>query len=297
MIEHRYADLDDIRMHYAIAGRGEPVLLLHGFPEYWGVWKPVMADLARDYQVVAPDLRGYNLTTRPAAVSDYRIENLVADVRGLIEHLGAGPVKLVAQDWGAFLGWSFLLRHPELVERYATIDITHPHLFNEALQSDPAQQKASEYMLFFRTPEAPDANFTANDFAEGKKAVFEAARARGAALSDADVEEWLAAWQKPGAMTAGLNWYRATEMGPPDGKGSPGGSKLLEGLDPSRYHVDMPVLVIWGEDDPYLLPSGLDRLHRYVRDLRIHKVAGVDHWVTLEKPDLVARLLREHFRS
>jgi epoxide hydrolase 4 len=270
---------------------------LHGFPEYWGVWKHLIADLSRDWLVVAPDLRGYNLTSRPTAVSDYRIEQLGADVRGLVEHLGAGKVRLVAQDWGALVGWTLLLHHPELVDRFATINVTHPHLFDEALQSDPEQQEASQYMLLFRTPEAAEAAMNQDDFAWGRQGIFEAARARGAALSDADVEEWIATWRQPGALTAGLNYYRAAELGPPDGKGSPGGSNLLSGLAPARWQVDVPVLVIWGEDDPFLRPVGLDRLHRYVKDLHIRKVADADHWVTLEKPDLVTRALRDHFRA
>jgi epoxide hydrolase 4 len=297
MIEHRHADVNGIQMHYAVAGKGETIVFLHGFPEYWGVWKKVMLDLARDYRVVAPDLRGYNLTSRPTAVSDYHIEQLVADVRDLVHHLGEDKVYLVAQDWGGLVGWSFVLRHPELVERFTTIDITHPHLVNEALQHDPEQQKASAYTLFFRAEgNAAEAQMAADDFAYGRKTVFEAARTFGAAISNEDIEAWISAWRQPGALTAGLNYYRAAEIGPPDGHGSPGGSNLLVGLDPARYHVDVPVLVLWAEEDTYLLPNGLDRLHRYVRDLHIRKVAGADHWLTLERPEFVASALRAFFR-
>jgi len=297
MIQHHYADLPEIRMHYVTAGEGEPILFLHGFPEYWGVWRGLIEDLSRDYRTIAPDLRGYNLTSRPEGVEAYRIERLVGDVKALLDHLGLQKIRLVAQDWGAILAWCFLLRHPEYVERFAVIDITHPHLFDEALRHDPAQQQASQYMLLLLTPAAEE-QYLRDGFAVGREAVFEDARRHGADLPDELIAEWIAAWRQPGAMTAGLNWYRAAEMGPPDGKGSPGGSNLLErlGIGPDRYRVEIPVLVLWGEEDPHLLQSGLDRLHRYVPDLHIRKIPGATHWVTLEKTEIVARSLREHFR-
>lgn len=298
MIQHHHADVNGIRMHYASAGHGPTILLLHGFPEYWGVWRPVMEDLARDFRVIAPDLRGYNLTSRPEGVEAYRIEHLVGDVLGLVDHLEVPRIRLVSQDWGALVGWSSLLRHPERVERFVTINITHPHLFNEALRHDPEQQAASQYMLGFRIP-GFEAQLIADDFAFGRQAVFDDARAHGAELSEADVEAWLETWKQPGALAAGLNYYRAAEIGPPDGQGGEGGSNLLErlGIGADQLRVEVPVLVIRGKEDPYLLESGLDRLHRHVTDLRIRRVPGASHWVSLERPGLVAALVREHCRA
>lgn len=294
-IEHRFAEINGIRMHYAIAGRGEPILFLHGFPEYWGVWKRQMDAFSSDHLVIAPDQRGYNLTSRPSEVSDYHIKHLIADVRALCDHLGLEQVFIVAQDWGALVAWSFLLRHPERVRGYVSIDVTHPHLFNEALRSDPAQQQASQYMLVFRSA-AAEPMFEANDHAFAREAIFNTARAHGATITEQEEADWMAAMTQPGAITAGLNYYRAAEIGPPDGKGSRGGSNLLDDLDPEQYKVDVPVQVIFGEQDPYLLTGGLDRLHYYVRDLSIFKVPDADHWVSLERPDLVNRRIRERLR-
>ncbi|AUX40587.1 alpha/beta hydrolase [Sorangium cellulosum] len=299
MIQHHHADLGQIRMHYVTAGEGEPVLFLHGFPEYWGVWRSVIEDLSRDHRTIAPDLRGYNLTSRPEEVDAYGIEHLVGDVKGLLDHLGVRKVRLVAQDWGGLVAWCFLLRHPEYVERFATINITHPHLFNEALRSDPEQQQASQYMLQFRAP-GTEVAMAHDDFASLRAVVFEDARAHGAKLPDDQVEEWLAAWRQPGAIAAGLNYYRAAEIGPPPpGKVVERPSNVLErlGIGPDRYGVEVPVLVLWGEGDRYLLQNGLDRLHRYVRDLHIRKIPGVTHWVTLQRPEVVARSLRGFFRG
>src|SRR5437868_382040 len=179
-MRHAYADINGIRMHYVTAGTGEPILFLHGFPEYWGVWKPLLAEFSKDYQVIAPDLRGYNETTRPKGDEQYRIQHLVADVRALADHLGLKKFTLVSQDWGALLGWSFAVRHPEYIRRFVTIDITHPALFSRDLRENAAQQKASEYMLAFRSPGFAD-QLSASDFAALRQTVFADARNGGAA--------------------------------------------------------------------------------------------------------------------
>jgi pimeloyl-ACP methyl ester carboxylesterase len=291
-MQHAYADVNGIRMHYVTHGAGEPILFLHGFPEYWGVWKRPMAELSKDHRVIAPDLRGYNLTSRPAGVEAYRIEHLVGDVRALVEHLGLSKVTVVCQDWGALLGWSFALRHPELIRRFVSVNITHPALFNRDLRENPKQQEASQYMLGFRTP-GFDQQITGNDFAFARQAIFEEARRHGASLSAEDEAEWLQALKQPGAVDAALNYYRAARIGPPDGQGSPGGSNVLDGLPQEHWKVRFPVLVLWGEQDPYLLPSGLEGLDQLVPDLTVHKIPGATHWVTLEKPAEVIRHLRD----
>jgi len=291
-MQHAYADINGIRMHYVTHGSGEPLLLLHGFPEYWGIWKHLMPELAKTHRVIAPDLRGYNLTTRPKDVEAYRIENLVGDVRALVEHLGLSKVTVMAQDWGALLGWSFVLRHPELIRRYVTVNITHPALFNRDLRENPKQQQASQYMLAFRTP-GFEQQMAANDFAFARQDIFEDARRHGASISAEDEAEWLQILRQPGALEAALNYYRATKIGPPDGQGAPGGSTLLDGLSQEQWKTRFPVLVLWGEEDPYLMPSGLEGLEQLVPDLTVHKLPGATHWVTLEKPAEVLRHLRD----
>lgn len=291
-LKHAYADVNGIRMHYVTAGQGEPVLLLHGFPEYWGVWKKVIADLAQDHHVIAPDLRGYNQTSRPAEVDAYHILQLVADVRGLVEHLGLKKLNVVSQDWGAFVGWSFLLRHPDMVKRFVSIDITHPALFNRELRENPEHQKASAYMLIFRSP-AGEQVLTADDFAFGRAALFDDARKHGAQLTDEDLNEWVEAWSQPGAITAGLNYYRAARIGPPDGEGSPGGSNVVDDLKPEQLQVHVPVLILWAEGDEYLLPSGLTGIEQLVKHVTVKKVPGATHWLSLEKPGLVSQSVRD----
>lgn len=295
-MQHHYADVNGIRMHYVTHGAGEPILFLHGFPEYWGAWKKQLNDLGRDHHVIAPDLRGFNLTSRPEKVEDYHVKHLVEDLRALVQHLGFKQVAVVCQDWGALLGWSFLLRHPDLVSRFITINITHPALFDRELRENPRQQLAAQYMLVFASPQA-EAQLMGDDYAWAKQAVINDARAHGAILSDEDVNEWIASWRQPGAITAALNYYRAAKMGPPDGEGHPGGSNLLEGLKPEQLHVQTPVLFIHGEQDTYLLADGQRGLKELVPNITFKRFPDATHWVALEKPREVSQLIREFLRG
>ncbi len=295
-MQHHNADINGISLHYVTEGTGEPILFLHGFPEYWGVWKKQLAELGKDYQVIAPDLRGYNLSSKPQEVEQYNIELLVRDVLGLVQHLGLKKVTLVCQDWGALLGWSFLLRHPELVCRFVTFNITHPALFERDLRENPRQQQASQYMLAFRSPQG-EPLMMANDFEWLRNNVLGAYRASGVNLSDEDAEEWLQAWKQPGAITGGLNYYRAAKMGPPDGQGSQGGSNLLEGLKPEQFHVRIPVLFIHGEQDIFLLADGQRGLEEFVPDLTFRRIPDAGHGVSLEKSELVTGYIREFLHS
>lgn len=290
-LEHHFADLDGIRLHYVSAGEGEPLVLLHGFPEYWGVWKPVIERLATSYRVIVPDLRGANQTSRPSGVEHYRIEHLVGDVIGLLDHLGLARVGLVAQDWGALVGWSVLLRHRERIERYVAIDITHPALFDRDLRENPAQQQASAYMLAFRAQ--GEAILLGDGGAFVEQAIFADARAHGAQIAAADEAEWKALLADRGHVSAGLNFYRAAELGPPDGQGGRGGSNLLDGLAPERLRVETPILVVWGDLDPFLLQTGLVGLADYAPNSRVVHIPDATHWVSLEQPQRVAELVRE----
>lgn len=292
-MEHHYAEFNGIRMHYVTHGTGKPLVLLHGFPEYWGVWRGVMRELEREYQLIAPDLRGYHLTSRPEGVEHYRVEHLVGDVLGLVDHLGLARASFLVQDWGALVGWSFLFRHPERVERFITLTMTHPALFYRDLRTNPQQQKASQYMLLFRQPGAAEAALQANDFAVFRQSIFADARQHGAQLSEEEEREWVEVWRQPGALTASLNYYRAVEMGPPDGQGRMGGSNALSGLSPEQLHVRTPVLVLFADKDPVLLPSGLEGLEQYVSDLTVRHVPEATHWLSLEKPAVVAQHVRE----
>jgi pimeloyl-ACP methyl ester carboxylesterase len=278
-------------MHYAAAGSGPVLLFLHGFPEYWGVWKNHLKEFQSGFRCIAPDMRGYNLTEKPLELNKYHICYLVEDIRQLIQHLGVENVFLVAQDWGAQVAWSFVLRHPECVKKFITINATHPALFNKVLQTDSEQQAASQYMLQLRSPEA-EKLLTDNDFEWLREEILEKLQSKGV-LDETAVEEWVAAWRQLGALTGGLNYYRASQEGPPDGKGHPGGSNLIDDLKPEQLQVAVPTLLIYCEQEKYRMPNSLIGLEEYVSNIRIVRVPDASHWFTLEKPELLTKHIRK----
>jgi pimeloyl-ACP methyl ester carboxylesterase len=275
-------DCGGVKLHCGVAGEaGRPLMLfLHGFPEFWAAWrKPMEYFAARGWLCVAPDLRGYNLSDKPEGVDAYKAKHLIADVLALGAHYGKGSPDgkfvLVAHDWGGAVAWGVAIGHPQRLARLVMINSPHPYLFWRELSNNPAQQKASEYMNMFRLPKA-ERVLSENGYARLLSAF--------AKLSEAWRAELVAAWSQPGALTGGLNYYRASPLYPPTA-GDPGARKLkLEGKD---FMVRMPTLVIWGERDTALLPSLLDGLGLYVPHLKVVRAPGATHWIVHERPDLV----------
>src|SRR5216684_6293477 len=167
-IRHDFAQVGDLRLHYAECGSGdELVILLHGFPEFWYSWRHQLPVLGERYHVVAPDLRGYNLSDKPPRVEDYSIEKLVKDVVGLVNHFGKRRAVIVGHDWGAAVAWAVAQRHPELVSKLATLQVPPPAAWraNFTLR----QLRRSWYMFFFQLPRLPERWASANDFSRLEK--------------------------------------------------------------------------------------------------------------------------------
>src|SRR5262249_24471723 len=142
-----------------------------GFPEFWYEWRDLLPEFGRDHLAVAPDLRGYNLSSKPAEVEQYRMHHLVEDIRALAAHLGYSRFTLAAHDWGGPGAWAFALAHPDMLDHLIIINSPHPATFRRELSTNPSQQKATEYMQFFRTPEAEE-RLSANNFALLRRILF-----------------------------------------------------------------------------------------------------------------------------
>lgn len=284
MPQHEYATVNGVRLHYVRQGTGPLVMFLHGFPEFWYAWKDQVADLGRDHLAVAPDLRGFNLSGKPDALEAYQPAQIVEDIRQLAHHLNGGArFTLVAHDWGGAIAWMFAIRHPEQLERLIIINAPHPAIFANLLAHDSAQQHASQYMNFFRSAQAEGA-LSANHYAPLLR-FFDGPRKAGK-FSPEDDRAYVAAWSEPGALTGGLNYYRASKLGP----GS--ASNATPPDDPDAYRIRVPTLVIWGMKDDALLPQNLDGLERFVPDLTVERIADGTHWVVHEFPDQVMALIR-----
>lgn len=289
----QYAEVNGVRLHYVEQGKGPLILFLHGFPEFWYGWKEQLADFGKDHLAVAPDMRGYNLSSKPEAVEQYRMKHLVEDVRALAAHLGHKKFVLLGHDWGGVVAWAFAMAHPESLEKLVILNAPHPAVFLRELRDNPAQQRASQYMLLFQTPQA-EAVLTANNCAALVKATLEA---RNGPFTEEDKAAYLSAWLQPGALTGGLNYYRASAIGPP-GQGPALVAKVEEalarfGVDPARMVVKVPTLVIWGEKDTALLTGNLEGLEQFVPHLTVRRVPEGTHWVAHERPEEVNGYIRE----
>ncbi|MGC1687410.1 MAG: alpha/beta hydrolase [Candidatus Acidiferrales bacterium] len=208
-----------------------------------------------------PGLRGYNLSSKPPNAEDYAISHLVEDIRGLAAHFGCGndnKFTLVAHGWGGAIAWAFALAHPDWLARLITINAPHPAIFQRELASNPAQQKAREYVQLLRNPIAETA-LAAGHFAPLTQLFLVAGLERGY-FTEADRAAYIAAWSQPYALTGALNYYRAAPFDTVHGE-LPDASAMIPGAHSWTVHV--PTLVLWGMKDVYLLPANLHGLEGY----------------------------------
>jgi pimeloyl-ACP methyl ester carboxylesterase len=291
-LQDHFAEVNGVRLHYVSAGKGPLIIFLHGFPEFWYEWKNQLTEFGQDHLAVAPDMRGYNLSAKPAEVDQYKVPILIEDVYALAKTLSHGKkFVLVAHDWGGAVAWAYAVAHPETLDKLVIVNAPHPGVFARLLATDPAQQKASQYMLLFRSPQA-EATLSANNYGNLVQAVLGPGLKTGA-FTEEDKQEYLKAWSQPGALTGGLNYYRAAQVGPPTSADPPKEGANSFGMDPQKLMVKVPTLVIWGEKDTALLTANLDGLEQFVPQLTIKRISDGTHWVIHEKPAEVNAYIRE----
>ena len=287
-LDSHCAQLSGARLHYLSAGDGEPIVFVHGFPEFGGAWAPQLQEFSRDHRVLAPDLRGFNLSDKPPGVANYDMALLVQDLRDFVTQVAGGPCAVVAHDWGGVCAWHLAAQHPEVVKRLVILNSPHPAMLQRELLCSPAQREAMRYMLLFRSARA-EALLSENDFAR-LATMFGSWEIGGVPLDPSFVAEYRRAWSQPGALTTMLNYYRATQLHPP-GPGEPGVDAMPRA--PDAWRVRVPTRVIWGERDSALLAGLLDGLEEFVPGVDVCLIPEGTHWVAHEFPDRVNRLIRE----
>ncbi len=262
------------------------IFFLHGFPESARTWRHQLADLSRDYRVIAPDQRGFAGSSKLEGVENYTHDKPVADLIALADALGIARFTLVGHDWGGAIAWAAALNHPDRVERLAIINAPHPFVFQKSTFDDLGQREASQYIRTFRVPGME--NYISNDLDNFFEKTF-----RGHFDLDFSPEEkaaYLDEWAQPGAVVAMLNWYRGSPLIVPAMDETPERPAFLDGPFPV---LKVPTLVIWGMKDKALTPSQLEGLDDLVADLHIVRVPDAGHFITWEKPDAVTGALRE----
>jgi len=263
----------------------EPVILLHGFPESHRTWRHVAPDLARDHRVIVPDQRGFGGSDRPQGVDNYRVEETVADIFALADAFGIERFTLVGHDWGGAISWTAALRRPERLSRLVIVNAPHPLIFQRSVIDDPAQRQASQYIRAFRSP-----MMEKGIDAMGLETFYEKSFGSHVDLSLVPPEErqaYLDDWGQEGALTAMLNWYRASNLEVP--------AMDEHAVGPTRApfpSVTVPTLVVWGMHDRALLPIQLEGLDDLVDDLTIVQVEEAGHFVPWERPAPVIAAIR-----
>src|SRR5687768_1272911 len=269
-LERLEFDIRGVRIHAVAAGPadGPLVVLLHGFPEFWYGWRhQILPVAAAGFRVVAPDQRGYNRSGKPEGVAAYQLDELAADVAGLIEACGRESADVVGHDWGGVVAWWTALKHPACVRRLVVLDAPHPVAARKYARRHWRQILRSWYIGFFQVSRLPERLLSLRGFAPLQRLMTRSA-APGIFSAD-DLSAYRQAWSQPGALTAMVNWYRAL-------RNFRAGSIDLR--------VRQKTLILWGDRDRFLAFGLAEASARFCDDARIIRVERASHWLQHERP-------------
>ncbi len=266
-VEHGYADNDGVRIHYVTLGQGPLVVMVHGFPDFWYLWRDYLEALSDDYQVVAMDQRGYNQSDKPEGVDNYKFEYLVGDVAAVISDTGHQSATVVGHDWGGVVAWMFSMQRPEMTDQLVVFNFPHPRGLQRELANNPQQAENSAYARNFQ--------------AEGAHLGLSAEQLAGLHGDEALVyERYVEAFEKSD-FEGMLNYYKANYPYPPYAED-----------DSAVVPVQAPVLQFHGMDDPYLLFGALnDTWELLEQDLTLVTIPGEGHWAVSDRPDFTIPIL------
>jgi pimeloyl-ACP methyl ester carboxylesterase len=264
-LEHSSIETNGIHLHVVQTGpkSGVPVILLHGFPEFWYGWRKQISALSNaGFRAIVPDQRGYNLSDRPKQIRKYRFNELVKDTLGLIDARDYEKVNLVGHDWGAVVAWMLAYQYPDRLNRLGILNVPHPLVMRRFLMRDLEQIRRSWYIFFFQLPWLPELGMRANNWRGAERALRGSGKIH--TFTNDDIKQYKDAWSQPGAMTAMINWYRALRYE----------TKL-----PKEMRIKVPTLMLWGMKDIALS-------HRMARPSMDHVDQGnlilfedATHWV------------------
>ena len=283
-VEQRRIRTGEVTLNVALSGpeNGPPVILLHGFPEFWFGWRAQIGPLAAaGYRVIAPDQRGYNLSDKPRGARAYRLDSLAGDVLALASALGVDRFSLVGHDWGASVAWWLATIAPERIERLAILNAPHPAIWLREMTEDPEQRKKSAYVRMLRIPLLPELMVRASGY-KGLTDAF-ATATRSEAFDAGALARYRAAWTQPGALTATLNWYRAL---------------FLQSLPvPPPGSLKPPTLVLWGDQDAFARPELAEMSAALCARSAVRHFPSASHWLAHDEPKAVTAGLLDFLKD
>ena len=278
-VKTKFVETNGINLQIAFAGRedGEPVILLHGFPDAWFGWEQQIDALAKEgFRVIVPDQRGYNLSDKPKGKENYRMELLVQDIIGLADSLKLDSFYLVGHDFGAMVAWWTAIYYPERIKKMVISNVPHPKVMKKYLRRSLSQMKKSWYALFFRIPALPERFVRARNWK-----FISSAMAKG--LSEDQLNRYREAWSQPNAITSMINWYRAF------GKGFTEKAKSLK--------VNLPTIILWGKQDPYLSYKMAEMSVDMCEDCSLVTFDDASHWVHQDEPEEFNKHMISYLKS
>ncbi len=270
------------------------MLMLHGFPEYWAAWAQVARFFTDQYQVVLPDQRGFNLSSKPTDLEAYATKHLVADMIALSDQISPDkPIILCGHDWGASVAYAMAMRHPTRISHLIIANGVHPICFQKALYAGGEQTKASQYMNVLRA-KTSEQRLKENNYERllGMLKKFSSTPW----LTDEIADEYRIAWDQTGALSAMLNWYRGSPMVVPQTDAPPTPFSITKAMQ-EKYTIAMPHLLLWGKDDTALLPQAYADLGKFCPDLTIKQTNNASHWILHERPEWVANNIHQFIES
>jgi pimeloyl-ACP methyl ester carboxylesterase len=268
---------------------GPAIVMLHGFPENRDAWRKVAERLSDRFYLILPDQRGYGPSAKPVGVDNYRGRHLAADVLAVAEAaVPDQPFALAGHDWGASVAYAVAFMRPASLSHLIIANGVHPWCFQRAILDDPEQRRASQYINRLKAPDA-ETRLSEDDFRRLMNMI--AGFSRTDWMSAAEAESYRLGWSLPGALTAMLNWYRASPIVVPEPDADVRTAPILEAAT-EKMTVTVPHLVVWGEQDEALRPSCLEGLPDFAPRLTLERVPGAGHWILHEKPDAVAERIR-----
>jgi len=280
-----FIQLTNVKLHYVEAGdKDKPLMVfVHGFPSFFYCWRFQLRRFQSDYHVIAIDMRGYNESDKPQGIQNYSVDKLVIDLAEVIVKFGSNAIT-VGHDWGAIVCWELALNKPELIQKLIILNVPEPRAFREVISSNYKQVMASWYMFMFQVPILAESTFSAEDYRllgfVIKKGIKDPEN-----FTEEDLECYKYAWSRPYAVTAAINYYRATA------------SRILDGTSSATGLVKPKTLIIWGALDTALTVEGAHASLKYCEEAQLKILPTASHFVQEDEPQKVNEYIQEFLNS